>query len=151
MKTLKMPAHSLHLFVKIRFSTFFMVKRWPMNYTDFQDKDFFHFLRYIFFFEDRQWRKKWKCFLNPLWGVDFLCWLWQSSSIFYFVPCKKCVVNIKNEIIFFQKVHFYKPIFLNLLPFSIYVYVGQSWHLTNWICIAVIFRWVCTVPYINTM
>ena len=49
MKTLKMPAHSLHLFVKIRFSTFFMVKRWPMNYTDFQDKDFFHFLRYIFF------------------------------------------------------------------------------------------------------
>ena len=50
MKTLKMPAHSLHLFVKIRFSPFFMVKRWPMNYTDFQDKDFFHFLRYIFFF-----------------------------------------------------------------------------------------------------
>ena len=151
MKTLKMPAHSLHLFVKIRFSTFFMVKRWPMNYTDFQDKDFFHFLRYIFF-EDRQWRKKWKIFPQSIMGSGFSLLVMTIIIYILFCPMQEIYCKYKEWDHFLSKSTFLLAYISQPTTFFyIRTYVGQSWHLTNWICIAVIFRWVCTVPYINTM
>ena len=98
-----MPAHSLHLFIKIRFSTFFMVKRWPMNYTDFQDKDFFPFLRYIFFLKIANGVKSEN--ISSIHYGEWILFVGYDNHHLYFILSH--ARNIKNEIIFFQKVHFY--------------------------------------------